>query len=370
MSFLELPNHARGPIREKPHLQAPPSLDYVQARRARARLHPHSDISSRRRDDIDYEWTIEEDENDDISDETKPFETDESAPTPPHPAYRITSRLQFHSHYRYQAWSDSELQITLTISFPSTSPSYLQVHISSVAIEAAERFVNELRSSNFPFTTISTPNLHTHPHQTICTTYPGPTHLLLSIPHTNPLDPLTVRRGQTRGYTLNHLSSVVRSRTTVPPCIDRQIRRDPKRYVGYGITDSWDEIVETLQGAPVSTDTELGAHMREFESMVRRDTDEIYTRRTHAHTRQLMETEAGMSREAWGRAMDASDLAHGGVISLCTTVHAQMSEITELQSADRRRQRAMSDLLETDRRRHKEMRELRAADRTQQQQII
>ncbi|GJU15593.1 putative reverse transcriptase domain-containing protein [Tanacetum coccineum] len=174
--------------------------------------------------------------------------------------------------------------------------------------------------------------------------------------------------------------------------MDREIRRDPERYVGYGITDAWDEIVETLQGAPVSTDTELGAHMREFESMVRRDTDEIYTRlddeqgqrqllagrvnmlfrdrRTHAHTRQLMETEAGMSREAWGRAMDASDLAHGGVISLRTTVHAQMAEIAELQSADRRRQRAMSDLLETDRRRREEMRELRAADRTRQQQII
>ncbi|GJW84050.1 hypothetical protein Tco_0157195 [Tanacetum coccineum] len=113
--------------------------------------------------------------------------------------------------------------------------------------------------------------------------------------------------------------------------MDRQIRRDPERYVGYGITDSWDEIVETLQGAP---------------------------------------TEAGMSREAWGRAMDASDLAHGGVISLRTTVHAQMAEIAELQSADRRRQRAMSDLLETDRRRREEMRELRAADRTRQQQII
>ncbi|GJY46970.1 putative reverse transcriptase domain-containing protein [Tanacetum coccineum] len=47
-----------------------------------------------------------------------------------------------------------------------------------------------------------------------------------------------------------------------------------------------------------------------------------------------------------------------------------MAEIAELQSADRRRQRAMSDLLETDRRRREEMRELRAADRTRQQQII
>nr|GFD28656.1 hypothetical protein [Tanacetum cinerariifolium] len=46
----------------------------------------------------------------------------------------------------------------------------------------------------------------------------------------------------------------------------------------YGITDSWDERVETLQGAPVSTDTELGEYMREFKMRVRQDTDEIYMR--------------------------------------------------------------------------------------------
>nr|GFD38629.1 hypothetical protein [Tanacetum cinerariifolium] len=32
--------------------------------------------------------------------------------------------------------------------------------------------------------------------------------------------------------------------------VDREIMRDPEREVGYGITDSWDEIVENLQGAP------------------------------------------------------------------------------------------------------------------------
>ncbi|GJS83374.1 hypothetical protein Tco_0749915 [Tanacetum coccineum] len=105
--------------------------------------------------------------------------------------------------------------------------------------------------------------------------------------------------------------------------MDREIRRDQERYVGYGITDAWDEIVETLQGAPFSTDTELGAYMREFESMER----------------------LGV------RAMEHSVLAHGEVISLRTTVHAQMSEITELQSADHRRQRAISDLLDADARR-------------------
>nr|GFC98989.1 hypothetical protein [Tanacetum cinerariifolium] len=79
-------------------------------------------------------------------------------------------------------------------------------------------------------------------------------------------------------------------------------------------------------GAPVSINTELGGYVREFETRVRQDTDEIYMRlddeqterqllagrlnmlfrdrRTHAYTRQLMETEARMSREAWVRATD------------------------------------------------------------------
>nr|GFB71324.1 hypothetical protein [Tanacetum cinerariifolium] len=61
--------------------------------------------------------------------------------------------------------------------------------------------------------------------------------------------------------------------------VDGEIVHDPEREVSYRITDSWDEIVETLQGAPVSTDTELGGYVREFETRVRQDTDEIYMRR-------------------------------------------------------------------------------------------
>ncbi|GJV50152.1 hypothetical protein Tco_1440364 [Tanacetum coccineum] len=57
--------------------------------------------------------------------------------------------------------------------------------------------------------------------------------------------------------------------------MDRQVRRDPERYVGYGITDSWDEIVETLQGAPVSTDTELGAHMMDMSRWRREEMREL-----------------------------------------------------------------------------------------------
>ncbi|GJW53277.1 hypothetical protein Tco_0097362 [Tanacetum coccineum] len=155
--------------------------------------------------------------------------------------------------------------------------------------------------------------------------------------------------------------------------MDREIRRDLERDVGYGITDTWDEMLVDMPGAPATDDTELGRRMTEFTTRVRQDTDEIYTRlddeqterqlmagrlnmlyrdrRAHARTTLLMEREARMSREAWGRSMDASDLARSEVMSLRTTVLGQQAVITELQAADRRRQTAITELLTADRRR-------------------
>nr|GEZ33783.1 putative reverse transcriptase domain-containing protein [Tanacetum cinerariifolium] len=84
-------------------------------------------------------------------------------------------------------------------------------------------------------------------------------------------------------------------------------------------------------------------------------------RRAHAYTCHLMETEARMSREAWVRATDPSDLVHGEVMSLRTTVLGQMSEIRKLQAADRRRQTVILELLRIDHRRSTEILELRTA---------
>ncbi|GJS48013.1 hypothetical protein Tco_0598134 [Tanacetum coccineum] len=46
-----------------------------------------------------------------------------------------------------------------------------------------------------------------------------------------------------------------------------------------------------------------------------------------------------MAREAWGLSMDSSDYAHSDVMSLRTTVVAQSALISELQSADHKRQK-------------------------------
>ncbi|GKA09737.1 hypothetical protein Tco_0689170 [Tanacetum coccineum] len=323
--------------------------------------------------------------------------TDESAATPPpHPAYRVTARISIPASVPTPVWSDVEVARLLAISTPPSSP---------------------LSPWSSPLPQIPSPPLPPIPSPSLPLSPPLPVLSLVPVlspsPPASPIRPLGYRAAMIRlraeaastSHSLPlppplHLLSTDcredRPEVTLPPrkrlgialgpayevgesssaaaarpagglradygfvaTMDREIRRDPERDVGYGITDSWDEIVETLQGAPVSTDTELGRHMTAFETRVRQDTNEIYTRdrRAHARTARLMETEARMSREAWGRSMDASDLARAEVMSLRTTVLAQQSQIRELQSADRRRQTVITEMLAADHRRQKQLTE-------------
>nr|GEZ63107.1 hypothetical protein [Tanacetum cinerariifolium] len=300
--------------------------------------------------------------------ETEPFETDESAATPPpHPAYRTTARIPIPALVPMPAWTDSEIVILLAISSPPASPlspwSSLPPQIPFPPLP--------------PILSPPSPALSPAPPSSL---------IQVTLPPRKRLDIALGPR-----YEVGGSSSAAAARPAggfradygFVATVDREIMCDPEREVGYGITDSWDEIVETLQGAPVSTNTKLGEYVREFETRVRQDTDEIYMRlddeqterqllagwlnmlfrdrRAHTYTRQLMETEARMSREAWVRATDASDLVHGEIMSLRTTMLGQMSEIRELQTADRKRQTVISELLRIDHRRSREILELRTA---------
>ncbi|GKB66230.1 hypothetical protein Tco_0927642 [Tanacetum coccineum] len=188
-----------------------------------------------------------------------------------------------------------------------------------------------------------------------------------------------------RGYVLLLVLCMRSKRARLPPTrgfrvdygfvatMDREIRHDLERDVSYGITKTWEEMLVDMPGAPTTDDTELGRWIIEFATRVRQDIDEIYVRLddeqterqlmagrlnmvykdryAHAHITLLMEKEARMSREAWGRSMDASDLARSEVMSLRTTILGQHAVIIELQAADRRRQAVIIELLAADRRR-------------------
>ncbi|GKD74805.1 hypothetical protein Tco_1333087 [Tanacetum coccineum] len=113
--------------------------------------------------------------------------------------------------------------------------------------------------------------------------------------------------------------------------LDAEIRHDPDREIGYGITDVWVDLDEITEEIPMTDVAELGQRMTNFVMTIRQDTYEIYgrlddaqddrslmsgqlnllhrDRRAHARTARLMESEARASCEAWVQSMDASDMA-------------------------------------------------------------
>ncbi|GKB28760.1 hypothetical protein Tco_0868161, partial [Tanacetum coccineum] len=250
------------------------------------------------------------------AEETESFETDESAATPPpHPAYRMTARISIPALVPTPVWSDAEVARLLAISTPPSSP---------------------LSLWSSPLPQIPSPPLPHIPSPPLPVS--SPVHVLSPSPPASPIRPLGYRAAMIRlrseaastshslplppPIILSHTRPAAPSSGTPPlhllstdrredrpessstaaarpagglradygfvATMDREIRRDPERDVRYGITDLWDEIVETLQG-----------HQ--------------------------------MSREAWVGSMRASDLTRAEVMSLRTTMRQrQLTEALKL----------------------------------------
>nr|GEV14817.1 putative reverse transcriptase domain-containing protein [Tanacetum cinerariifolium] len=115
--------------------------------------------------------------------------------------------------------------------------------------------------------------------------------------------------------------------------MDDEIMRDLERDVGYGITDSWDEIVETMQGAPATNEIELGWRVTDLFKTIRRDTDEIYTRMDDAqYERQLMASQLnllGRDRQNGTKKNHQSQPATTTNTTTTTVTNAQLKGLIE-----------------------------------------
>nr|GFB18488.1 hypothetical protein [Tanacetum cinerariifolium] len=186
------------------------------------------------------------------AEETEPFEIDESAATPPpHPAYRMITRISIPAPAASTSHS------------PPLPPPFILSPTRSDAPSSGTPLLLPISAST------SSPTLQL---------------------------PSASRREDKPEVTLpprKKLAGGLRADYGFVATMDREIMHDPEREVGYGITNSWDEIVEALQGAPVN----------------------------------------------------ASDLVRGEVMSLCTTVLGQITEIRKLHAADRKRQTMILEML-------------------------
>ncbi|GJT20900.1 hypothetical protein Tco_0890837 [Tanacetum coccineum] len=257
--------------------------------------------------------------------ETGPFQTDESAATPPpHPAYRVTARNSIPDLVPTPVWSGAEVARLLAISTPPSSPlsPWLRAEAASTSYSL-----------------------------------PLPPPIILS--YTRP------DASSSRIPPLHLLSTDRREdipEVTLPPRKRLGIALDPRYEIGEsssavvarpagGLRATMDEIVEAMQGTPVVTDVvDLSQRMTEFETRVRRDTYEVYTRLDDEQSsRQLLAGRLNM--------LFRDRRAHAQVMSLRITVLAQQSQIRELQPADCRRQTVITEMLAANHRRQKQLTE-------------
>ncbi|GJR61877.1 hypothetical protein Tco_1504039 [Tanacetum coccineum] len=346
---------------------------------------PEEDDEDPKEDPIDYpadggddgddeDESFDDDEDDDDVDieehassaeETEPFETDETAATPPpHPVARLLA-IPTLPPSPLSPWSSPLPQIPspplppilspllvstplLVSSPPPASPTYPLGYRAAMI-----RLRVETPSTSCPLPS-SAPPTRTPP--------------LLPIPLPTPSLPLLLTSTDCRAgvfevtlppqkrlctaiglrYEVGESSSAPTARPTggfrvdygFVATLDDEIRRDPERYVGYGITDTWEEMLDT---------DEIYVRLDEAQDdrllMSGRLNTLFKYRRNHARTDLLIEIVARLSREAWGRSMDASNTARSEVMALRTQVVAQQAEIAGLRAADRTRQEQFIEAL-------------------------
>ncbi|GKE56204.1 hypothetical protein Tco_1495389, partial [Tanacetum coccineum] len=327
--------------------------------------------------------------------ETEPFEIDESAATPPpHPAYRVTTKISIPAPVPTPVWSDAEVARLLAISTPPSSPLSLwssplpQIpspplplipspsllvspplpvsspvpmlspsppasHIRPLGYRAIMIWLRVEATSTFHSLPLPPPIILSHTRPAAPSSGTPPFHLLFTDCREDRPEvtlPPRKRLGIALGpaYEVGESSSAAAARPAgglrayygFVATIDREIRRDLERDVGYGITDSWDEIVETLQGHQQDSNeiyTRLDDKQSQRQLLAGRLNMLFRDRRAHAYTHHLMETEARLSREAWRRSMDASDLAHGEAVTskMLKAEHRRSAETRELRTTDR-----------------------------------
>ncbi|GJV58991.1 hypothetical protein Tco_1465091 [Tanacetum coccineum] len=273
-------------------------------------------------DDDDDDESSNDDEDDDDDVEEDEDEEEEEHPAPADsvlpPVHRVTARMSIRDEPPTPFWSEAEIARLLAIPLPPPSP--LSPWIS---------LLSQIPSPPLP---VSPPLLVSPPPLPASLTYPlrfkaamircytiylylstrsetppSGTLLLLHISLPTPSPPLLLPSTDHRvdspevclpprkrlcialgpRYKVGESSSAPTTRPTggfradygFVTTLDNEIRRDPERYVGYGITDTWDDMVEDMQGTPVATDIAgLSQRMTDFVTTVRQDIDEIYVR--------------------------------------------------------------------------------------------
>ncbi|GKE77972.1 hypothetical protein Tco_1544092 [Tanacetum coccineum] len=149
--------------------------------------------------------------------------------------------------------------------------------------------------------------------------------------------------------------------------MDTEIRRQRAEEVGYGIRDVWVDPREAVEEVAPMTLEGVNTRVTELTAVQEQDTQDIYAviedtqdRQTqiyqsvgtlvddsqyHYETARLLDQEALVSREAWGRSIEVSYMTRSEIMALRSVVMGQQAVISQLQAADRKSQVVTLEML-------------------------
>ncbi|GJW96342.1 hypothetical protein Tco_0178150 [Tanacetum coccineum] len=324
------PDYIPGP--EEP--QSPPPLDFVPE--SDPEEEPEEDDEDPEEDPADY--PADRDDDDD-EDEDEDEEEEEEHPAPADsvpPVHRMTARISIRDEPSISLPPREEVERLLALTTPPPSP-----------LTPLSSPLPQIPSPPLPIPS-PPPNSPTHIEipesclplrKRVRFASPTPSHEVGESsaagaarqdgPAIAREDPYSVARGDLYGFI---------------DMVDVAPGHPMSKELDYGITNTWDDLVGAIDEI---SPTILGGSIRGLPILL-----PLLSRRlpscmacSSSFSSNDREREAKMAREAWGLSMDASDYARSDVMSLRTTVVAQSALILELQSADHKRQRVISELL-------------------------
>ncbi|GJV66645.1 hypothetical protein Tco_1482154 [Tanacetum coccineum] len=152
--------------------------------------------------------------------------------------------------------------------------------------------------------------------------------------------------------------------------MDTDIRRQRAEEAGNRIRDVWVDPREAVEEVAPITLEGVNARVTGLTTVQEQDTQDIYAviedtqdRQTqiyqsvetlfddsqyHYETSQLLDQEALVSREAWGRSIEVSYMTRSEILALRSVVIGQQAVISQLQAADRKSQVVTLEMLQAD----------------------
>ncbi|GJV03347.1 hypothetical protein Tco_1336916 [Tanacetum coccineum] len=313
------PDYIPGP--EEP--QSPPPLDFEE---------PKEDDEDPEEDPTDYPADRDDDDDDDDEDEDEDEEEEEEHPAPADsvpPVHRMTARISIQDEPSISLPPREEVKRLLALTTPPPSP-----------LTPLSSSLPQIPSPppNNP-THIETPKSCLPLRKRVRFASPTPSHEVGESsaadaarqdgPAVAREDPYSVARGDLYGFV---------------DMVDVAPGHPMSRELNYGITDTWDDLVGAIEEIAPTTLEGVNQRVTNLSTTVEQETTIMYDMIEDAQ-------DDRMAREAWGLSMDASDYARSDVMSLHTTVVAQSALISELQSADHRRQGVIKELWASDHKR-------------------